>query len=219
MRKISFLICAAIIFTGSALSGCVSVASSPNPRFYMPDSVSREEAVEKIDIAPGMIIAIGPVSIPEYLDRPQMVTKNKDGTLLFAQFDRWGEPLDSGIARLLNEGLASLLPQASFQLFPCNFTIPLNYQVIVEIIQLESELNKDMALTAQWSIIDAKSRKLLLTRRSQVIKPIDPHNYSGLSKALGAACFSLSKEIAVNLSALSKLPKSVKEPVEAKTPV
>lgn len=204
MRKSNLLFCAAVILPILVLNGCLSVPGSPNPRFYMPVSASSEQALEKFEITPGVIVAVGPIGIPAYLDRPQMVTKNKDGTFNFAQFDRWLEPLDSGLARLINEDLTRLLPQASFQLFPCSFAIPLDYQVIVEVVKLDSELDKEMNFTAQWSIIEAKSRKLLLTKRSQFSQPINPHNYFGLSKALGSVCFSLSREIAQDLSGISK---------------
>ncbi len=194
----------ALILIVFLLSGCVSIPESPSPRFYMPASITSEQAVEKFDIAPGVIVSVGPVNIPDAQDRPHIVTRNKDGNISFAQFDRWAEPLDSIIARVINNDLTGLMPQASFQIFPCNLAIPLDYQVVVEVVQLDSELSKDMNLTAQWSIIEVKNRKLLLTKRSRFIEPINPHDYFGLSKALGTACLSLSKEIATNLSAIAK---------------
>ena len=209
MRKLNFLYCAPALLIALVLNGCVSLSESPTPRFYIPDSVVKAQPVEKFKINSGTIIAVGPIKIPEYQDRPQMVTKNKDGTFKFAQFDRWGEPLDSVLARLFSENLAVMLPAASFQSFPCNFAIPLDYQVIVDIIQLDSELEKDMVVIAQWSIIDARNRKMLLTKRSYLAKAINPHNYSGLSQALGEACASLSREIAENLSNLSKQPGAI----------
>jgi len=207
MRKIGFLPGAALVLSVLIFSGCVSVGGSPNPRFYMPVSVNGQEEVEKIDIVPGIIVAVGPLTIPAYLDRPQIVTKNKNGTLNFAQFDRWAEPLDSALARLIDENLVRLLPAASMQLFPCSLAIPVDYQVIVEIVQLDSDLAKELVLTAQWSIINAKSRKLLLTQRSQFIQPIKPNNYHGLTGSLSAACAGLSREIAVNLAELANQPK------------
>lgn len=201
---------AAVLFT-LLLSGCVSVAASPNPHFYMPEAIAKKQLSQKFDIASGVIIAVGPVGIPGYQDRPQIVTRNKDGTINFAQFDRWAEPLDSGLARLISDDLATMLPAASFQLFPCNFAIPLDYQVIVDILQLDSQLDKSIVMTAQWSIIDSKNRKLLLTRKNQFSQAINPHNYSGLSKALGEVSVFLSKEIAEDLANLSRQPKPVKE--------
>ena len=202
--------CGLIFLFVLMLGGCVSVAESPNPRFYMPGPMSQGEAGQKIEIASGVIVAIGPIKIPEYQDRPQIVTKNKNGTFNFAQFDRWAEPLDSALARLINDNLVSLLPQASFQLFPCSFAIPLDYQVIVDVIQIDSQLDKELALTAQWSIIDAKNRKLLLTKRSQFTQAINPHDYFGLTRALSLACSALSRDIAENLANISKNPKPIK---------
>jgi len=214
MSKANFWNDALIVLFILSLSGCVSVSSSPTSKFYMLSSISKEQPAQKFEINSGVNVAVGPVGIPEYLDRPQIVTRNKNGTLTFAQFDRWAEPLDSGLARLISDDLAGLLPAANFYLFPCNFAIPLDYQVIVEVTQLDSELDKDMIFAGQWSIIDAKSRKLLLTKRTQLSEPVNPHNYFGLANAFSAACASLSKEIAGELSHLAKQPKPVKEPVE-----
>ncbi len=207
MKKVNLSNWPAAVLFALVLNGCVSLSNSPTPRFYMPAALEKSQTAQKFDIASGVIIAVGPIGIPEYLDRPQIVTKNKNGTLNFAQFDRWGEPLDSGLARLVSDDLAVMLPAANFQLFPCNFAIPLDYQVVIDVIGLDSELDKDMAFTAQWSIIDAKSRKLLLTKRSEFSEPINPHNYFGLSKAVGTICAALSREIAENLSRIPKKPK------------
>jgi hypothetical protein len=96
-------------------------------------------------------------------------------------------------------------------MFPCNFAIPLNYQVVVEILQLKCNLKKDLLLVAQWSIINANTRKMLFTKRSDLVQPINPHNYSGLADALSKAVASLSSEIAQNLSILANQIK--KEPI------
>jgi len=210
MKKSNFLRCALIFLFALALNGCVSMSSSPTPKFYMPVSLEKGQAVQKIDITPGVIIAVGPVGIPEYLDRPQIVTKNNNGTLHFAQFERWGEPLDSALNRMLIDNLAVMLPSANFQFFPCSFTIPLDYHVIADVVRLDSELNKDMVLDIQWSIIDSRSKKMILTKRSEIREAIDPHNYFGVSKALSAVCVTLSRQIAESLSSISNQSKVTK---------
>jgi hypothetical protein len=177
----------------------------------MLKAMDKQQISAKFDIAPGVIVAVGPIGIPEYQDRPQIVTTDKDGMLKFAQFDRWGESLDSALARLIADNLTVMLPAASFQIFPCNFTIPLTYRVIVDVIKLDSRLDKDMLLVCQWSIIDAKNRQMVLTKRSEFRQPVNPHNYSGLTGALSAACASLSNEIAATLAELSKQPKVKKD--------
>jgi hypothetical protein len=193
------------------LSGCVSAGSSPDPRFYMLKSIGEEGAVQKLNIPANTITLIGPVDIPQYLDRPQIVTQDDRGMINIAQFDRWGESLDAGIMRLIIEDLHLMLPETTFEAFPCNYAIPLNYQVIVEIQQLRSNLKGDLLLVAQWSIINANTQKMLFTKRSDLSQQINPHNYSGLADALSRAVSSLSGQIARNLSILANQIK--KQPV------
>lgn len=211
MSKRVFLCCVMLGLSAFTFSGCLSLSSSPAPRFYTLKSVDKQQINAKFDIPPGVIVAVGPIDIPEYQDRPQIVTMDKDGMLKFAQFDRWGESLDSALARLVIDDLTVMLPAASLQIFPCNFAIPVTYHVIVDVIQLDNRLDKDVFLVCQWSIIDAKSKQMLLTKRSEFRQPVNPHNYFGLASALSAASVSLSSEIAANLAELSKQPKAKKD--------
>ena len=108
---------------------------SPTPRFYMLSALDETQAGKKINITPGVIIGVGPVKIPEYLDRPQMVTTDKEGMLKFDEFDRWGESLDLGIARLIREDLTVMVPGTKLTLYPGNPSIAVKYQVVVEVVQ------------------------------------------------------------------------------------
>jgi len=211
------------------LSGCISVKNSPASRFYLlgsahEDPVSRvkgyalnkpepgfSRASKKIKSASDLFIGVGPVKIPEYQDRPQIVTRDKKMTLKFAQFDRWGEPLDLGLERLIGGNLTEMLPGAEFTLHPWNLSIPVKYQVVVEIVQLDSQLDKDLFLIAQWLIIDLRNTQALVIRRSEFRQPIKPQDYPGLVKALTTACFSLSNEIAEALAMLENHPENKDE--------
>lgn len=208
MKQNSSVYCVLVVLVFFVCSGCLSVSNSPVPKFYtlyLTDSLGENKL---LDIAPKVIIGIGPVEIPEYQNRPQIVTRDKDGLLTFAQFERWGESLDSGLARLILENLTRIFPQADFQLFPCNFAIPLDYQIIVNVVQLESQLDKDIFFVTQWTIIDSKTKEMLSTKRFQIVQAINPHTYSGLVQALSKVCGLLSNEIAENLSRISKQTKT-----------
>ena len=177
------------------LAGCVSVPTSPTPRFYMLQSVAKNHVSGEFDVVSDVVVAVGPIKIPEYQDRPQIVTQDKNGMLTFAQFDRWGESLDQGIQRVIVENLTIMLPKAVFGIFPCNHAIPVKYQVIADVIKLESDINGIMFLTVQWSVIDARSNKMLFTKRSEFREQVNPHSYHGLAKTLSAECAYLSNKI------------------------
>ena len=208
MNKIGINSCVVLsgVCFALALSGCISVSNSPTPRFYVLQSVYENQVSKKINIASDVLIGVGPVKIPEYQDRPQIVTQDKEKMLKFAQFDRWGEPLDLGMTRLIRENLAVMLPEAKFTLYPWNSSVPVKYQVVVEIVQLDSDLDKDLFIVAQWLVIDVQNTKTIIIKRSEFRQSIVPQNYSGLAKTLGMACASLSSEIAEALATLETHP-------------
>ena len=204
MKQIGIRSCAVmgVACLALVLSGCMSVPNSPTPRFYMLQAVYKNQVSKKTNIASDVVIGVGPVKIPKYQDRPQIVTQDKEKMLKFAQFDRWGEPLDLGITRLIGENLAVMLPEAKFTLYPWNSAVPVKYQVVVEITQLDSNLDKDMFVVAQWLVIDVQNAKTLIIKRSEFRQSIVPQNYSGLVKTLSMACTSLSSEIADAIATL-----------------
>ncbi len=187
------------------LSGCISLPNSPmspTPRFYLLSTINEAQVSKKINITPGLIIGIGPVKLPEYLDRPQMVTKDKEGVLKIDEFDRWGESLDLGMARMVREGLTQMIPGSKLTLYPWNPSLAVKYQVNLELVQLDSELDGDMFLVAQWTIIDVQLSKTLIIKRSEIRTAISPQNYSGMAKTLSLACTTLSSQIAEALAAI-----------------
>jgi len=211
MKKIGINTCTVMsgVCLALVLSGCISVQNSPTPRFYMLQAVDENQVNKKTNIASEVFIGVGPVKIPEYQDRPQIVTQNKEKMLKFAQFDRWGESLNLGVARLIAEDLTVMFPGEKFTLYPWNLSIPVKYQVVVEIVQLDSELDKNLFLVAQWLVIDAENSKTLVMKRSEFRQPIIPQNYSGLAKTLSTVCASLTSEIASALATLETHPSAI----------
>jgi uncharacterized lipoprotein YmbA len=185
------------------LAGCLSVPDSPEPRFYMPQAVDKNQTVQTFAISPNTYIGLGPIRIPEYLNRPQMVTVDKEGMLKVAQFDRWGEPLDFALSRAISQDLAMMLPGSIVEIFPWNLSAPIKYKVSADIIQIEGQLDKNLFFLAQWSVTDLERKQMLLTKTYEFSFAIIPQDYLGLSKAVSQACASLSSQIAQELSLLA----------------
>lgn len=203
MKKRCLVYCAVFVFFVLVLEGCVSVQKSPESRFYMLQPIDKNQAGQKFDIDSEVIIGLEPVRIPEYQNRPQIVTQDKDRMLTFAQFDRWGEPLGAAFTRVISENLSVLLSGADIEMHTWNSAVPLKYQVIIDVVQLESQLDKDLFFVAQWSVIDTKNKKILIRKKSEFKRQIMPQNYAGLAKTLSEVCASLSGEISETLASLS----------------
>jgi hypothetical protein len=91
------------------LAACATGTSAPS-RFYVLAPLEAPEAEPQL--APGercLAIGIGPVEIPAYLDRPQIVTRLSNNELNLAEFDKWAEPLRDNLIRVLAENISSLL--------------------------------------------------------------------------------------------------------------
>ena len=82
-----------------ALSGC---ASSPPTRLYVVPSLT--DTATAPPLAPhDLTLGVGPVTLPPYLDRPQIVTRAGRARLILAEFDQWAAPLQDTVARVLAE--------------------------------------------------------------------------------------------------------------------
>ncbi|MBN1913696.1 MAG: membrane integrity-associated transporter subunit PqiC [Candidatus Omnitrophica bacterium] len=183
------------------IGGCISVPTSPTPRFYTLQSLSVKNQVklQGAENLNNIIIGVGPVTLPEYFNRPQIVTKNSNNAVEFSQFDRWAEPLEDAIARIIAKNFTVLLPETGIDILPWNSAIPRKYQVTIEVIELNCNLKDEAMMLLQWSIIEAGGKKLLLTERKAYREKIESGTYPGLVRALSVICESISKDIAGKL--------------------
>lgn len=199
MRNIRII---SFTFLALVFSGCISASDSPTPKFYMLSNTAENQINKKTNTTFDALVGIGPIKIPEYQNRPQIVTQGKEKMLKIAQFDRWGESLDIGLGHLIREDLTGIFPNAKFTLYPWDSSINVKYQVIVEVVRLDSDLNNDLSFAVQWTVIDSENKKIVIIKNTEFSQPIIPQNYSGLAQTLSKACSVLSGEIAESLETL-----------------
>ncbi|MBN1547335.1 MAG: membrane integrity-associated transporter subunit PqiC [Syntrophaceae bacterium] len=179
------------------LAGCVTTEPA---RFYTltpmigPDSEALlETTVQEVGLG------VGPVSIPDYLDRRQIVTYSNQNRLKIAEFDRWGGSVKDDVLRVLSENLSNLLSTDRVFLYPWRGSAPIDYQIEVEIIQLNGQLGGDILLTARWTIIGGKDRKALVIKRSRFTESAGAQGYEAMVEAQSRALGHLSRDIAVSI--------------------
>lgn len=101
----------ALLLSFLLLAGCASKSS----KFYTLDPAARMPSSGPVPVAPpgpASSISLVSVEIPDYLDRPQIVTRNEKGGLEIAEFDRWAGELQKDIARVLAETMSASLPES-----------------------------------------------------------------------------------------------------------
>jgi uncharacterized protein len=181
------------------LCGC---ASKP-PNYYVLHSLqSAAPGVEMATAENDLTIGVGPINIPEYLDRPQMATRSTPDSLQFAEFDKWAEPLQKNLTRVLAENLAILLSTDRVGVFPWTNSAQVQYQVTVDITQLERVPEGKVILAARWNVLGDHGDNMLLVKSSRISVPVASAGYEGIASAESRAVEALSREIALAITSL-----------------
>jgi uncharacterized lipoprotein YmbA len=180
------------------LEACTSTPS----RFYILSSLSTADTIPATAAAQGPVIGAGPITVPKYLDRPRIVTRAGYNQLALAEFDRWAEPLQDNVSRMLAENLALLIPtdQVLLQAWPRSAT--LDYQLTVEVLHFDGWLGGESTLLALWSILDGAELPLL-SQRASLNAPIGGRDYEAIVVAMNQLLETLNRDIAVSIQRLA----------------
>jgi uncharacterized lipoprotein YmbA len=149
-------------------------------------------------------LGIGPVSVAEYLDRPQIVRRAGSNRLILAENDNWPEPLASLITRVLADGLAAMLPGARVYPLPSRIAPELDLRVEVQILAFEGLGEERARLDARWIVSRERDARLLLVRRSAIERPVVGDDMGALVAALSEAVAFLAREIADAVAAVQR---------------
>ena len=192
-----------LILLGVVLSGCITTNPSQPAKFYLLSPMSESKKAPQVEIGEGCFaIGVGPVRIPEYLNRPQIVSRKSAIELFLDEFNKWAEPLEDNFTRVLAENLANILHTEPIAIFPSRGSIPVDYRVTVDVIRFDGMMGKDITLIARWAIFGKEREELLSIRRSVYTEPAGENTYKILVLAKSRAIEKLSKDIAAAIKEL-----------------
>jgi uncharacterized lipoprotein YmbA len=184
------------------LAGC---GTSPPAKFYtlMPVVAQRppEKVVETDKYTP---IGIGPVEIPEYLDRPEIVTRAEQNQLILSEFNLWGGVLKADINRVLLENISALLAGDGIPIITWKTANSEVHKVPVLISRFDGSLNDGIALKATWAVLEKEGKVFEFFRESNITIPVKGSSYSSVVTAMSEALGELSKEIATGIKSAVK---------------
>jgi uncharacterized lipoprotein YmbA len=185
------------------LAGCFG--TSPNSRFYTMAPQENRSAPESTLTDTG--VAIGPVTIPDYLDRRQIVTRSSRNEIILAEFDKWGGSLADEITGVLVVNLAGRLNSMHVAVFPWRFAPLVNlrtvYRIPVNVVRFDGTLGDKVVLNAMWTVFvkGEKREEAVLTKESTITEAVNGKSYEALVAAMGKAVEKLGKEIADSVAA------------------
>jgi uncharacterized lipoprotein YmbA len=148
-------------------------------------------------------VAVGPVSVPDVVDRPQIVVSLGPNQVRLEEFDRWALPLQSNIARVVAENLIVLLGTPRITVFPQSTSADAEYRAIIDVQRFESMPGEAAVLDAIWIVRRAKDGKTE-RGRTTVRDAIQAKDYDALAAGHSRAAARLSQDIAGAVRALGQ---------------
>lgn len=188
-----------LVAVALALPGCFG--TSPPSRFYL---LSATPPGPKTLPSPGPEAALGvfPTRVAAYLDRPQMVTFQGDNAVALDEYNRWAEPLGSGITRVLSQELATLLPAWRVVPQPWDPTIPLRARLVVDVTTLGWSQKGEVRLEANWAVLESKGEYPLARGRSVLRREAAGAGTDAAVAAASALVGEMAGEIAAAVRAI-----------------
>jgi uncharacterized lipoprotein YmbA len=200
ISKIRLLYLALLCAGSVGVTGCASLIFGPRPdppKFYVLTPTSAAPAPPSSPSSSGgLILGLGPVKLPAYLDRNEVVVRAAENRLEFAKNDRWGESLEKNFQRVLTRDLASQLGTQQIVAYPWYATTKIDMQVEVEVYRFEADSQGSAKLSAKWTIRNGDGSKILYTAESNFSQPSKPGNTTEAAAALSRDTSDLSAEIA-----------------------
>lgn len=190
-----------LVFSMAALlSGCIGGATKPSSFYSLSASESSQQ--ENVNRTGGPGIRIGLFAFPDYLSRPNIVTRSTDNSFVIDEFQRWAGSLENDFHRMLGANLGALLNSGNISVYPSDSVAGARYKLIGEIISFDGYLGQKVILDVRWFIVDAREDKTYLSMQSVITEPVEAADYAAFVSAQSRALGKLSRVIADEINNL-----------------
>ena len=188
------------------LGGCLGGGSqTPPTRYFVINSLyTTESKTQPLTDLKEAIVAIGPLTLSQVLDRPQIIIRHSDNEIRIADLDRWAEPLRENLTRVVLDNLAVLLSSGRIIRFPPAVSIPVTYQIIIEVSRFDGNPKDGVVLRARWSILGDNGDTVLLQQQSVLNEPTKGDTIAEMVFAQSRLVAKLSRDIAEAIKTLEE---------------
>jgi uncharacterized lipoprotein YmbA len=151
----------------------------------------------------GIALEVLPVRLPELLQHPQMVMLERSGALGLSETQRWANPLDQDMQRVLVANLGQLLGSDAVVPSPYGERVAAAYRLEVAVQSCSAQPGGGLVLEAVWMLTRPGITQAVLLRRTVLREALADPGPDTLAAAHSRILEALSREIA---AAVLKLP-------------
>jgi uncharacterized lipoprotein YmbA len=181
------------LILAASLTGC---GTPMQERFFT--LAAEPPSAATVPAAATFSIVVGPVTVPDVVDRPQLVLRSTPNRVDIVEEARWAAPLKSEIPRVVADNLASLLPGARTATSTQRATAAPDYRVLIDVQRFDSAATEGATIQALWSITAKDGAPL--TGSTLATEPAGA-GYDALVAAHSRALVAVSRDIAAAITA------------------
>ena len=187
----------------AAIAGCATTTPS---RFYtLTPMKASDGSPPAAPFDEGAILTVGPVRIPEYLDRPQIATRSEGNEVRLHETERWAGSLAEDASRVLVENLSTLLAGKRIAVVRWTSAMqtvsPFRNRMAIEILRFEGAVGGTVVLKARYALLGPDGKKVISAGESTVRETVGGSDYESLVAAMSRALAAFSREVAAAVPA------------------
>jgi uncharacterized lipoprotein YmbA len=181
-------------------AGCLG--GGPPPEFYALRATAQPAAASAPASSSSLGIVVGPIEIPRYLDRSEIVTVDGAHRLDVWDEHRWGGSLRTDMLRAMSDDLGTLLRTTRVAVYPAEPPFPVQHQVLVDVLVFDGALGGAVVLHARWGIVSSAAGAAPVLEDFRIEQPVASPSFEDLVAAQSAALGALTREVAARIAAL-----------------
>jgi uncharacterized lipoprotein YmbA len=193
-----------IAIIGACLAAALLGACGTPAReqFYTltPLALPAATAADAADARSRRTVSVGPVRVPEIVDRPQFVVRRGSNRVDVVEQHRWAQSLRAEIARALAIDLGGRLADAYVVTSADQAAQNAAYRIQIDIDQFEAVPGEAVTVQATWSIRPAEGEGRR-GGRSVIREPVQGEGYDQLAAAYARALTTVGGAIADSMRA------------------
>jgi len=135
-----------------------------------------------------------PVTLPERVDRPQIVTLTGEHSIHASDFNRWAEPLKVAVPRQLAADLAREIGSTRVRLQDQDSATEADLRIEVDVLRFEAALGDSAVVEALWTL--KRKGEPPRSGRSFIRERLTADGYAALVAGLRRATAGVGRDLA-----------------------
>ena len=194
-----------VLLSSSALllASCASVFAPQrdSSRFFALSVEAESSGQPSPSPKTAKVYGLGPVRLPDYLDRNEICNRLSSAELRYSEHERWAAPLRSSVGSILAQDLAILVGGSRVVTYPWTGAEPIDLQIEVDVHRFEAGADGKTTLVARWTVRDA-NRKVMFVRESTHARDAAANDTAAAVTALSETLADLARDIATALASV-----------------